>query len=562
MKKFVSLTLALALCASLLAGCGSNDASAPAASTASTAGTDAAGSAAETGTNAAEGDLDTSKFLVIQDDNPDTVDPQCTTEYYTVAMNIFDRLVEVKANDDGTSEIVPSLAKSWTVSDDGLTYTFTLNEDVKFANGADLTSSDVLYTIMRMLTYEKAVNDDIYDMIQGAQDVVDGKATELSGFKIIDDYNFAITLAQPYGAFLACLTTPGASIFDEETTEKAGDQFGIDPSVTIGTGPFAFYGWEFNSELVLTANKDYWDGAPACEGLILKVIPDEATARMMFENGELDILDMDNNSSQLEYFLNNDTYKDQIVSGVRVGIYYICLNEKFPELSDARVRKALQYSIDRLAILDSLYAGLGELENGIFPHGLIGYNADLAEIPYDVDQAKQLLADAGYPDGFEMELCYSSDAGQTTKDMLEIISAYWAEIGVTAKVTEVDEGSFYDMRAAGEIEAYTSNWSADFNDPDNFIYSFFGNEGNIGRRGFGYTNSEAIARVAAARAIVDEDERVAEYQDLEKLIIQDDAAWVPLFSKQHLFVVNPRVSGFKVSWNGWSGNYYRNVSVS
>lgn len=562
MKKFVSLTLALALCASLLAGCGSNDASAPAASTASTAGTDAAGSAAETGTNAAEGDLDTSKFLVIQDDNPDTVDPQCTTEYYTVAMNIFDRLVEVKANDDGTSEIVPSLAKSWTVSDDGLTYTFTLNEGVKFANGADLTSSDVLYTIMRMLTYEKAVNDDIYDMIQGAQDIVDGKATELSGFKIIDDYNFAITLAQPYGAFLACLTTPGASIFDEETTEKAGDQFGIDPSVTIGTGPFAFYGWEFNSELVLTANKDYWDGAPACEGLILKVIPDEATARMMFENGELDILDMDNNSSQLEYCLNNDTYKDQIVSGVRVGIYYICLNEKFPELSDARVRKALQYSIDRQAILDSLYAGLGELENGIFPHGLIGYNADLAEIPYDVDQAKQLLADAGYPDGFEMELCYSSDAGQTTKDMLEIISAYWAEIGVTAKVTEVDEGSFYDMRAAGEIEAYTSNWSADFNDPDNFIYSFFGNESNIERRGFGYTNSEAIARVAAARAIVDEDERVAEYQDLEKLIIQDDAAWVPLFSKQHLFVVNPRVSGFKVSWNGWSGNYYRNVSVS
>lgn len=559
MKKFVSLTLALAMCASLLAGCGSNDASAPAASN---AGTDTVGSAAETGTNAAEGDLDTSKFLVIQDDNPDTVDPQCTTEYYTVAMNIFDRLVEVKANDDGTSEIVPSLAKSWTVSDDGLTYTFTLNEGVKFSNGADLTSSDVLYTIKRMLTYEKAVNDDIYDMIKGAQDVADGKATELTGFEIIDDYNFSITLEEPYGAFLACLTTPGASIFDEETTEQAGDQFGIDPSVTIGTGPFTFYGWEFNSELVLTANKDYWDGAPACEGLILKVIPDEATARMMFENGELDILDMDNNSSQLEYFLNNDTYKDQIVSGARVGIYYICLNEKFPELSDARVRKALQYSIDRQAILDSLYAGLGELENGIFPHGLIGYNADLAEIPYDVDQAKQLLADAGYPDGFEMELCYSSDAGQTTKDMLEIISAYWAEIGVTAKVTEVDEGSFYDMRAAGEIEAYTSNWSADFNDPDNFIYSFFGNEGNIERRGFGYTNSEAIARVAAARAIVDEDERIAEYQDLEKLIIQDDAAWVPLFSKQHLFVVNPRVSGFKVSWNGWSGNYYRNVSVS
>lgn len=556
MKKLVSLTLAMTMCVSLLAGCGNKDAST----------TETAASAASAGSTAtvAEPDvgIDTTNYLKIQDDNPDTVDPQATTEYYTVAMNIFDRLVEVKANGDGTSEIVPSLAKSWEISDDGLTYTFTLNEGVKFSNGADLTSSDVLYTIKRMLTYEKAVNDDIYDMIQGASDVAEGKTEELAGFKVIDDYNFSITLEEPYGAFLACLTTPGASIFDEETTEQAGDQFGIDPAVTIGTGPFTFAAWEFNSELVLSANKDYWDGAPACEGLVLKVIPDEATARMMFENGELDILDMDNNASQLEYFLNNDAYQDQIVSGPRVGVYYICLNEKFTELSDARVRKALQYSIDRQAILDSLYAGKGQLENGIFPHGLIGYNADLPEIPYDVEQAKALLAEAGYPDGFEMELCYSSDAGQTTKDMLEIISAYWAEIGVTAKVTEVDEGSFYDMRAAGEIESYTSSWSADFNDPDNFIYSFFGNESNIERRGLGYSNTEAIARVAAARAIVDEDERIAEYQDLEKLIIQEDAAWVPLFSKEHLFVVNPAVSGFKVSWNGWSGNYYRNVSVS
>ncbi|MEE0094919.1 MAG: ABC transporter substrate-binding protein [Oscillospiraceae bacterium] len=556
MKKLVSLTLAMTMCVSLLAGCGNKDAST----------TETAASAASAGSTAtvAEPDvgIDTTNYLKIQDDNPDTVDPQATTEYYTVAMNIFDRLVEVKANGDGTSEIVPSLAKSWEISDDGLTYTFTLNEGVKFSNGADLTSSDVLYTIKRMLTYEKAVNDDIYDMIQGASDVAEGKTEELAGFKVIDDYNFSITLEEPYGAFLACLTTPGASIFDEETTEQAGDQFGIDPAVTIGTGPFTFAAWEFNSELVLSANKDYWDGAPACEGLVLKVIPDEATARMMFENGELDILDMDNNASQLEYFLNNDAYQDQIVSGPRVGVYYICLNEKFTELSDARVRKALQYSIDRQAILDSLYAGKGQLENGIFPHGLIGYNADLPEIPYDVEQAKALLAEAGYPDGFEMELCYSSDAGQTTKDMLEIISAYWAEIGVTAKVTEVDEGSFYDMRAAGEIESYTSNWSADFNDPDNFIYSFFGNESNIERRGFGYSNTEAIARVAAARAIVNEDERIAEYQDLEKLVIQEDAAWVPLFSKEHLFVVNPAVSGFQVSWNGWSGNYYRNVSVT
>ena len=148
MKKILSLTLALSLMTSLLAGCGGNNASTGDGSVASTP----ASTAEAQGTGQAEAGLDTSKFLMIQDENPDTVDPQCTTSYYTVGMNIFDRLVEVKANGDGTSEIVPSLAKSWEISDDGLTYTFTLNEGVKFSNGADLTASDVLYTIMRMLT--------------------------------------------------------------------------------------------------------------------------------------------------------------------------------------------------------------------------------------------------------------------------------------------------------------------------------------------------------------------------------------------------------------------------
>ncbi len=559
MKKFMSLTLALALCLSMLAGCGGNDASNASTSAEPAA---SAGSAAAPEAGNAEAGLDTTNFLKIADSTPDTVDPQCTTEYYLVSMNVMDRLVEVKANGDGTSEIVPSLAKSWEISDDGLTYTFQLNEGVKYSNGADLTASDVLYSIKRMLTYPKAVNDDIYDIIEGAEAVQNGESEELAGFEQVSDYEFKITLSSPYAAFLACLTTPGASILDEETPEAAGDQFGLEPAVTIGTGPFIFHSWDLNSEMVLVANKDCWSGAPACEGIVVKDVPDEATMRMMFENGELDLLDLDNASSQMEYFLNNPDYQDQIASGPRVGIHYICLNQAFEPLNNAKVRQALQRAIDRQAILDALYAGQGTLENGIFPHGLIGYNADLPEIPYDVEAAKALLAEAGYADGFTMDLCYSSDAAQSTKDLLEIVAAQWGEIGVTVNVVEVDEGSYLDKRAAGEIEAYKADWSADFNDPDNFIYSFFGNMDNVNRRGFGYTNEDAIARVAAARAIVDEDERIAEYQDLEKLIIQEDACWVPLFSKMHLYVVNPRVQNFTVSWNGWSNNYYHNVAIS
>lgn len=555
MKKLMSLLLAAALLTATLAGCGGESTSAGTAETATSA-------AESTADNTTASGLDTTSFLKIVEDNPDIVDPQCTTEYYTVGMNIFDRLVEVKANDDGTSEIVPSLAKSWTISDDGLTYTFQLEEGVKYSNGADLTASDVLYSIRRMLSYEKALNDDIYDIIEGAEAFQNGEAEEISGFEQISDYEFSITLTQPYAAFLACLTTPGASILDEETTETAGDQFGLDPAVTIGTGPFIFESWEVNAEMVLVANPDCWSGAPACDGIVMKIVPDESTQRMMFENGEIDLLDLDNAASQMEYFLNNEQYADQIVSGTRVGINYIGLNEKVEALSNVLVRQALQRAVDRQAILEALYAGRGNVENGIFPHGLIGYNPDLPEIPYDVEEAKALMEEAGYADGFSMELCYSSESSQTTKDLLEIVAAQWAQIGVQASVVEVDSGSYTDQRAAGELDAYTGEWSADFNDPDNFIYTFFGNLENTETRGLFYSNEEVINRVAAARGIVDEDERVAEYQALEQLLIQEEAVWVPLYSREHLYVVNPRVSGFTVSWNGWSSNYYRNVSVS
>ena len=554
MKKLVSLILACALCLGLLAGCGSESSAAETASSAAAA----SSAATETTTSG----VDTSTFLKIVESTPDTVDAQCTTEYYTVAMNIFDRLVEVQANGDGTSQIVPSLAKSWDISDDGLEYTFYLEEGVKYTNGADFTASDVLYTITRMLTYEKALNGDIYDVIVGAAELADGTAETISGVEVVDDYTIKMTLTQPYAAFLACLTTPGASMLDEETTEAAGDQFGIDPAVTIGTGPFIFDSWEFNSQMILVANPDCWSGAPGCDGIVMMDIPDEATQRMMFENGELDLLDLDNASSQADYFLNNEAYADQIASGTRVGTYYIALNELHEALSNVKVRQALQHALDRQAILDALYGGRGSVEHGIFATGLIGHNNDLAEITYDVELAKSLLAEAGWADGFEMELCYSSDSSQTTKDLLEIVSAQLSQIGVTAKVVEVDEGSWSERRAAGELDSYTSSWSADFNDPDNFIYTFFGTSDNSVRRGLNYANEEAIARVAAARGIVDEAERIAEYQALEELIIQEEAAWIPLFSKDHLYVVNPRVSGFTVSWNGWSSNYYRNVSIT
>lgn len=501
------------------------------------------------------------EFLKIVDDDPDTVDVQCTTDYYTVGMNIFDRLVEVAPGRDGTSKLIPSLAESWVISDEGCTYTFKLREGVKFTNGADLTADDVLYTIERLLTYRKFVNQDFVDQIRGARELKNGLASTLEGFEILGDYAFKITLEEPYAGFLACLSTPAVSIYDRETTEAAGEDFGLVPEKTIGSGPFRLAEWTLGSELVLEANPDYWGGAPELAGVVLKIVDSAETQRMMFENGELDIMDLDRAPSQMEYFVNSKTYAPHIVSGTRVGTYYYSFNQSIEPFGDVRVRKALQMAIDRQTILDAVYSGQGKLENGIFPTGLIGYNPSLPEIPYDPQAAKDLLAQAEYQNGFDMEIAQSSDAGDSGKQMNEIVQAMLGEIGVRVSIREYDSASYLDVRKNGELPMYFSSWSADFNDPDNFIYTFFGTADNTFRRSMNYGDTEAIARVAAARSIVNDEERIREYQTLEEKIIQEDACFIPMFSKRHLFVVNPRVRNFTVSWNGWSGNYYSRVTV-
>ena len=501
-------------------------------------------------------------YLSFVDEKADTVDPQCTSGYYTVALNVFDRLVEVRANADGSTEIVPSLAESWDVSPDGLSYHFKLHEGVTFSNGAALTASDVGYTLTRMLTHPNSNSRDIAIGLQGAEAVRDGAAETLSGFHADGDYDFTLTLSSPYAAFLACLSTPGASILDEDTTREAGDRFGHDPAWTVGTGPFVFRNWNEDGGMVLDANPKCWSGAPRCEGLNILAVPDSEAQRLLFEKGELDILDMDNMGVDAEYFFHGDIYQDLLVQGTRVGIAYIALNENIEPLNDIRVRKALQLALNRQTLLDAAYSGRGAVENGIFPRGLIGHNPDLEPIPYDPSAAKALLKEAGLESGFDINFTLTDNAGEATEELVSLISAMWRSIGVRVNVRTVTEDEYYAKRRRGEVACYTATWSADFNDPDNFIYTFFGSPENTLGRSLCYGDREIMDRVRDARAIVDTDARLAEYQALERKIVQEDAAWIPLFSKQHWFVVNRRVDGFKVSWNGWSSNSYRNVAVT
>ena len=514
--------------------------------------------AAERELSQAEGD---GAYLSIADSEPDTADPQCTTGYYTIPLNVFNRLVESETASGG-SVIVPSLADSWTISQDGLTYTFHLREGVKFSNGSDLTASDVDYTLTRLLTWPEAMNGDPVTCIAGAEALHTGKADTLSGFHLIDDYNFSITLEQPYAPFLACLSTPGVSILDRETTEAAGDRFGIDPAQTVGTGPFLFQSWEPGAGILLEANPDCWEGPPKCAGVSIRFVSDPEAQRVMYENGELDILDMDNLGSEAEYYLHGDIYQPQLRHGPRVGITYIALNQSVPPLDDLRVRKALQLALDRETLMNAVISGRGNVEQGILPHGLIGYNPKLAEIPYDPDQAQALLAEAGYPDGLDLVVTLPDTTSKSSREQASLLAAMWSKSGIRATIRYVAEPEFYDLRKAGSLSCYISTWSADYNDPDNFIYTFFGNRENTDARSLCYPDEEIMSRVRQARYIVDTAERLQEYQALERIIVQDNAAWIPLYSREHYFAVSRRISGFQLSWNGWSSSCYKNVSVT
>ncbi|MBR0367167.1 MAG: ABC transporter substrate-binding protein [Clostridia bacterium] len=504
---------------------------------------------------------ETVRYLVAIEDEPDTVDFQCTSIHYTVAQNVFNRLVEMENDDDGNARILPSLAERWEISADRRAYTFHLRDGVTFSNGSPMTASDVLYTFTRLLTHPDSCNQDIADIIVGAVALENGEAETLQGFEVLDRLTFKITLEHPFEAFLACLSMPGASILDEQTTEEAGNRFGRDPVWTIGTGSFVMDRWVPGKGMLLRANRYCWQGPPRCDGLDLRFMTDAEQIRRLFERNELDILSLDDVGKSAEYFMHGDIYDDRLFRVQRISITYIALNESVEPLNDVRVRRALQLALDRMLLLDAAYSGQGNLENGIMPHGLYGYNPDLPEIPYDPSEAKKLLTEAGYPDGMTITFSVSSASSLGEMDLVRAAAAMWEEAGIHTEIEVLDVGEFMRRRKGGELAVYSATWTADYNDPDNFLYTFFGNAENARFRSLCYPREDVMARVRAARAIADAEARIQAYRDLERVIVQEDAAWIPLFSRFFYYVSSERLEGIQASWNGSVKNKYREMTI-
>ena len=482
-----------------------------------------------------------------------TMDVTQTTDDYMVPMNVFDRLFETRAV-DGTAQVVKSLCEDYKVSEDGFTYDFTLKSGIVFCNGSALTASDVKYSFERLLR-AAAQNTDIPLEVVGGEALMNGQADSLEGFTVTDDTHFTVTLNAPNAGFLAELSAPAMSVVDAETMAEVKN-FGVEPSDTIGTGPYVITEWVANDHYTLVYNDKYWGETPTVKKVIVRVIPDPGTQNLMFRNGELDMIDLKSLDSAIVESTYKTEYKDSIITTPNVGLTYLLFNENNQYLSDVNVRKAIGMAIDVDTIISDLYSGNAIRENGMIPTGIWGHNDTLEGYTYDPEAAKKLLADSGYKEGqISFELSMDSTANSSTQLLYENISQQLEKIGIKANVRSYDHSSWLSLRNSGKMDSFVARWGMDYNDPSNIMYSFFGSESNTKMRSINYPDKDTIARVAAASAIVDDDERMAEYQALEKKIITEDAAWIPLFEELHLYCIGDRVAGFTPHWAGFSDFY-------
>ena len=491
-------------------------------------------------------------LTIAYNEEPKFSDMQMTTSCYMIPLNVYDRMIECVTTGPNKSALVPGLATKWEISKDGRVYTFHLRKGAKFHSGEEVTAQDVVYTFDRMLDpATKALNTDALDFIVGAPERMAGKASSTSGLKALDNYTVQITLENPFVPFLAIMAAPQCSIMSEKFTRPLGNKYGLTAETTCGSGPFILKEWVLNDHHTMVANTKYWRGRPQLDKFVVKVVVDAETMRMLFESGEIDLFDCDFAMSQIPYFTSNPKWGKQIVSGPRVGIYYYAINQKIKPFDDVRVRKAFQMAVDRKLILEKMYYNQGALENGVMPSGLIHYNPGQTKIEYNPAKAKKLLAEAGYPNGVDMEIVMVSGGAPEWQKNNEIIQSMVMKSGFRVKLTQMDDAAFYATRKEGKLPMYTNKWSADFNDPDNFFYTFFGAKGTVARS-YNAINPENFAALDKARAETDFAKRGKLYAELEKKIVIDQAAWLPMFSVKHLYVVQPKVKKFVIPWNGWS----------
>ncbi|MGF1609344.1 MAG: ABC transporter substrate-binding protein [Kiloniellales bacterium] len=476
-------------------------------------------------------------LVVGQIAEPKSLDPHTVTAVndFRILMNLYDGLVRYK---DGTLEVEPALAESWTISDDGLVYTFTLREGVTFHDGSPLTAEAVKFNFDRMLDENHPYHNTgpfPLSFFFGAIDSVEAK----------DERTVVFSLNEPYAPFLSNLAYPTGLIVSPAAVEQHGEDVGRNPS---GTGAFRFAEWESNAKVVVVRNDDYWDGAPSLEAVVFRPITDANTRVAEMLSGGIDLM-VEVPPDNVATFAGGPGYSVHEQAGPHV--WFLILNAKEGPFADKRMRQAVNYAIDKESLVENVLQGTAEVAAGPTPPAFSwAYNKSLEPYPHDPEKARELIKEAGFEDA--KLTFYVTEGGSGMLDPVPMgtaIQADLAKVGLNVAIETYEWNTFLGKVNPGlEGKADMAEMAWMTNDPDTLPYLALRTDAFPDKGGFNsgyYSNPKVDELLEAARRSTDQQERASLYKEMQE-IVQEDAPWVFVANWKQNAVTSDRVSGFKL----------------
>jgi peptide/nickel transport system substrate-binding protein len=461
-----------------------------------------------------------------------------------VQHQIYDRLIDYKP---GTTELEPALATEWEASDDGLTWTFTLREGVKFHDGTDFNAEAVRANVNRWWDPEDplgfrdagktyAIWEGLFGGYKGSEE------STLQAINVVDDTTIEFTLKEPFAAFPAAIASGYFGIASPTAIEEAGADYGTASVPAIGTGPYKFVEWRIGDRVVLERNPDYWkEGFPKTDQLVMRFIKEPSARLAELRAGSIDFT-VDIAPDQLSELQGDSNLQEVRRPPFNVG--YLALNTSYEPLANKEVRQAIAMAINRKGIVDSFWSGLASSDSHFTPPSMEKYqDSSLPDYEYNPERAQQMLAEAGYPDGFPLELWYmpvSRPYYPTPKPIAEAFAADLGAIGIDVTLNTKDWAAYLaDRLKEPGYQAFMLGWTGDYGDPDNFLYYHFGVGGttDIGN----WKNDQAFQLLEDARKETDDARRVELYQQAEK-IIHDEAVRIPVVHSEPLNAQRSNIS--------------------
>ena len=472
--------------------------------------------------------------------DPRSLDPALSTDVPTgrAVGYLFDGLTRFTPE----ARVEPALATRWDVNADGSVYTFHLRRGVKFTDGTPFVARQVALSWQRVLDPKvKGGRGWPLYPIKGAKEFADGKATGIDGLATPNDSTLVVTLKEPFAIFPKLLAMPVASI----APDKIPANFGENP---VGTGPWKLVEWKHDDYLLFAPNKDYWGSAPKADSLKARIIAEPSTAVAEFESGNVDVLQIP--QGDIRSWEEDVERRKLLHSTPSLELVYVAINTTRGPLKDYRVRQALNHAIDRRILVRNLIAGRGELASGVVPPGLPGSDPTRIGYAFDTLRAKQLLKEAGYPNGIDLDLWTSTNPIYVR--IAETLQGYFQLSGIRVKLIQRESAAAREAARKGQTDLFVKDWYADYPDAENFLYPLLhsSNKGVGGNVSY-FQNAQFDSLVTAARREQDEAKRVALYQQSDALAFRE-APMIFLYFYNELYAVQPWIRNFTppVIFNG------------